>query len=82
MNVAPRSNTPATILGRDYTGHALDQMQGRGIYPSVVQNTINNGIPSAGNTPAETVYYDPVNNISAVVNSQNGTVVTVRQGSL
>ena len=40
MEVAPY-NTPTVINGRAYSGHALDQMQGRGLVPSIVENTIS-----------------------------------------
>lgn len=72
----PGANSPNTIEGTDYSGHALDQMQGRGVPSSVVQDTINNGIPSPGNTPGTTVYQSPTNNVAVVVNS-SGRVITV-----
>ena len=31
------------INGREYSGHALDRMQDRGILPSVVEHTIKTG---------------------------------------
>ena len=69
MNVGaegePPINDPANINGRDYTGHAIDRMQGRGIPPSAVENTINTGQTGPGNTPGTTTHYDPVNNITA-----------------
>jgi hypothetical protein len=37
--------------GRNFTGHALDQMQGRGFTPTVVENALRNGARSAGNQP-------------------------------
>jgi RHS repeat-associated protein len=80
MDYEPGTNGPASIDGRDFTGHALDQMQGRGIPPSAVENTIQNGIPSPGNVPGRTVYYEPINNLSAVTDSSSGRVITVRQG--
>ena len=40
MEVAPY-NTPTVINGRAYSGHALDQMQGRGLVPSIAENTIS-----------------------------------------
>jgi filamentous hemagglutinin len=55
-------------------------MQGRGIPPSAVQNTIDNGIPEPGRG-GTTVYYDPQNNIS-VVTGNGGRVVTVSYGDL
>lgn len=74
----PVRNNPATVDGTDYAGHALDRMQDRGITPSVVQNTINVGVPTASRG-GTTVYYDSVNNVSVVVNAA-GKVVTVKYG--
>jgi len=80
ISVVPPSNEPATIAGRAYTGHALDQMQGRGIPPSGVENTIQQGTRSLGNTAGTAVYYDPVNNLTTVTDASSGRVITVRQG--
>jgi hypothetical protein len=74
------TNAPATIDGIPYSGHALDRTQGRGIPPSVVQDTISTGQASPGNDPATTVYYSPTNNVMVVVDTLTGRVVTVRQG--
>jgi hypothetical protein len=74
------ANTPGSVAGRDYTGHAFDSMQSRGIPPSVVENTIQNGATSAGNVAGRTVHFDPVNNISVVTDSAFGRVITVRPG--
>ncbi len=72
-------NKPATIGQRDYTGHSLDQMQNRGLMPSVVENTIKTG--KAFQTRAGTVgYYDSVNKTRAIVDSTTGRVVTVIRG--
>ncbi|NDL71496.1 DUF4258 domain-containing protein, partial [Vreelandella alkaliphila] len=74
----PVRNESTNIGGREYSGHALDRMQDRGILPSVVENTIRNGqsYPSRGGT---TVFHSSENNISVVVNRQ-GDVVTTRYG--
>jgi hypothetical protein len=74
----PVRNEPATVGGRDYSGHALDRMQDRGLMPSVVHNAIETGIPtpSRGGT---IIHYDSLNNISVVTNSK-GKVVTVKYG--
>jgi hypothetical protein len=80
IRVQPGTNTPTTINGREYTAHALDQMQGRGIPSSAVENTIRTGRSTSGNTPGTTRYYDPRNNLSVVTNSRGG-VVTVRPGN-
>ena len=69
-------NKPDTISGRDYTGHALDEMQSEGIMPSVVENAIKNGASAAGNTAGTTVFSDAVNGISVVVDSASGRVIT------
>ena len=73
----PPTNSPGTINGRSYTGHAFDRMQGRGIPPSAVENTIQHGTASPGKRGA-TVYYDVTNNLSVV--TVDGRVITVRQG--
>ena len=80
MTVQPGANTPATINGIDYTGHALDSMQSRGIPPSAVENTIQQGVPAPGNTPFATTHYDPVNNLTVVTDTGSGRVITVHSG--
>ena len=71
-------NNSTTINGRLYSGHALDQMQNRGIMPSVVENAIQNctGIPNK--IAGRTQFYDSVNNISVITG--DGNVVTVMHG--
>jgi RHS repeat-associated protein len=75
MEVEPGTNAPGSVNGRDYTGHAFDQIQGRGITPSAVENTIQTGTPSEGNIPGTRVYYDRVNNLTAVTDSGSGRVI-------
>ena len=74
----PVRNKPTKIGGRNYSGHALDRMQDRGIMPSVVENTVKVGksTPSYGGTVR---YYDSANNITVIINSK-GKVVTVTYG--
>ncbi len=74
----PVRNLPATISNREYSGHALDRMQDRGITPSVIENVIKNGksTPSRNGT---TVHFEPENKVSVVTNS-SGKVVTVKYG--
>lgn len=75
MNVAKGTNSPAVINGQSYSGHALDQMQGRGLTPSVVQDVINNPVRTTlGNTPGTTVSYG---NGVKVVTSASKKVITV-----
>ena len=71
-------NQPTTIGGRDYSGHALDQMQNRGTTPSVVENTIKTGTPIPGNTLNEIEYVDTINGVNVVVDAATGRVVTVK----
>lgn len=73
----PVINQPATIGGRDYSGHALDQMRNRGVTPSVVENTISSGTRVPGNTPGTFEYVDNINGVNVVVNS-SGRVITVK----
>jgi len=74
IDVAPGTNTGTQIGGRSYTGHALDQMQGRGAVPSVVEDTIANGTKSPGNLP-NTMKYSTSQ--ADVVTNTRGDVVTV-----
>jgi hypothetical protein len=74
----PIRNDPTTIGETDYSGHAIDRMQDRGVMPSVVQNTIDTGVATPSRM-GSTVYYDSVNNVSVVTNA-NGKVVTVKYG--
>jgi hypothetical protein len=80
MLVESGMNVPGVVNGRAYSAHAFDQMQGRGIMPSVVDDTIATGVPAAS-PGATTVYYGANNNISVVVNAE-GKVVTVSYGDL
>ena len=71
--VSPGTNAPAAINGLEYSGHALDQMQARGLTPSVIEDTISNGIPSTGRSGAMVYRTDQ----AKVVISSSGRVVTV-----
>jgi len=76
------SNGPTTIDGRDYTGHAINRMQERGIMPSVVENTIRAGSVSSGKRPGTSAYYEPENDITVIVDTTSGRVVTVSSGRI
>ncbi|WP_374654323.1 DUF4258 domain-containing protein [Phenylobacterium sp.] len=75
----PRRNQGGKVGQREYSGHAFDQMQNRGIMPSVVENTIKTG-KSYSTRPGTTGYYDKNNNITVIVNSKSGRVITVITG--
>ena len=74
----PVRNKGTNINGREYSGHALDRMQDRGIMPSVIENTIQNGV-SAPSRNGTTTYYDSINNVKVVLND-SGKVITVTYG--
>jgi hypothetical protein len=80
MEVEPGTNSPGEVGGRQYTGHAFDQMQGRGVPPSAVENTVRVGRASPDPIPGRTRHYDPVNNITVVTDSSSGRVATVMTG--
>ncbi|HYV49768.1 MAG TPA: DUF4258 domain-containing protein [Myxococcaceae bacterium] len=80
QNLQVVRNKSATISGRSYSAHALDQMQNRGILPSVVENAIQTGRQLPGKTPGTVVYFDPANEVRVIVNSETGNVVTVIPG--
>lgn len=64
----PARNVDTEIGGRKYTGHSVDRMQERGILPSVVENTIAEGIPLPDPEfhADRTLFYDPVNDVSVI----------------
>jgi RHS repeat-associated protein len=74
IDVTPGTNEPTTIGGREYTGHSLDQMQGRGIPPTAVENAIQNGTKTPGNQPGTTVN---TGSGVTVVTGDRGQVITV-----
>ncbi|MFI5783797.1 PA14 domain-containing protein [Nocardia sp. NPDC051570] len=76
MNVVT-PNKPANIGGRDYTGHALDRMQSRGLTPRVVEDTITHGTKSPGNTENTSKYTSKDNGVSAVIDDATGRVITI-----
>jgi hypothetical protein len=73
----PSRNSPTTIGDRKYSGHALDQMQNRGVPPSVVEDAVSpDNLVGPGNRPNTSVYYSPTNGVRVITNN-NGDVVTV-----
>ena len=77
-----QGNAPTTIGGRQYSGHAIDQMQARGVPPSAVENTIQHGVPGRPQPVGSgtTSHFDPVNNITVITDTASGRVVTVFPG--
>ncbi len=75
------ANSPTTIGGREYSGHALDRMQGQGITPSVVEGAIQTG-SNPGKIPGTFAHYDSTNNITVITNAATGRVVTVDHGHI
>ncbi len=80
MDVTPGTNSPGEVGGRQYTGHAFDQMQGRGIPPSAVDNAVQVGRASPDPIPGRTRHYDAGNNITVVTDTSSGRVITVVPG--
>ncbi len=80
MKVPGPQNTPTTIGGREFSGHALDQMQGRGFMPSVVENTIQRGTTFSTRV-GTTGYFDSVNRVRVITDAASGRVVTVIPGA-
>jgi len=75
MDVPKGTNEPATIGGRKYGGHALDEMQGTGVTPTAVEEAIQNGSEAPGNKPGRTVHTSTDGRLSVV--TEGGKVVTV-----
>ncbi|MBD2095673.1 hypothetical protein H6F90_10955 [Trichocoleus sp. FACHB-591] len=82
LQVEPGTNKPGIIGNREYSGHALDQIQGRGLTPSVVENTVRVGQETPGKRPGTTAYYDPTNHVTVIVNSTSGRVITAATGHI
>jgi hypothetical protein len=80
IEIQPGANEPATIGNTPYSGHAVDRMQGRGIPPSAVTDTILNGQKSPRDEPGTTAHYSPANNLTVITDDVTGNVVTVRKG--
>jgi hypothetical protein len=80
IEIQPRTNQPATIDSTPFSGHALDQMQGRGLPPSAVTDTILNGQTSPGNKPGTTAHYSPANNVTVITDDATGNVITAHKG--
>ncbi len=77
----PLRNKPTNIQGRPYSGHALDQMQNRGLTPSVINEVMQRGSYSVGKNPGTMAYYDSVNDVTVIVNTE-GRVITTFYGEI
>lgn len=63
-----------------YSDHAIDQMQNRGIMPSVVKNTLECGsVRQSIATPCRRIFYESINNVSVTV-EEDGVIVTTTRG--
>jgi hypothetical protein len=72
-------NEPTVIYNHKFSGHAIDQMYNRGIPPSAVLDTVQNGIRYRQPNRATNAFYSPYNNIT-VITGRDGTIVTVYHG--
>jgi hypothetical protein len=57
-------------------------MQGQGVTPSVVENTVTNGERIPGKVKGTSAHFDPENNITVITDTQSGRVVTVDRGKI
>jgi RHS repeat-associated protein len=77
---SPGTNSPDIINGREYTGHALDRMQQRGLVPSVIEDTIQQGTVTPGRKVGTRAHYSIDNNVTVITDSKSGRVVTTYPG--
>jgi hypothetical protein len=78
MKNLPVRNKPTTINGVEFTGHALDQMQARGVIsPTAVIDAVQNGITSPGNTAGESVHTSLTGDLKVVTNTAGTKIITV-----
>jgi RHS repeat-associated protein len=76
MTVKAGTNSPAVIDGINYSGHALDQMQGRGLVPSVVKDAITNPLRTVpGNMANTTVSYG--NGVKVITNEAQKVITAM-----
>jgi RHS repeat-associated protein/uncharacterized repeat protein (TIGR02543 family) len=79
IDVPKGTNAPTTIGDRDYSGHALDQMQGRGIPPSAVEDAIVNGnsTPDKDYPDSRTENTSSDGRVVVITDNDTGRVITV-----
>lgn len=78
LTVATRGTSrPTWIAGRPYSEHAVDRMYGRGIPPSVVEDTIRTGVQGRGSTWLTTTHTSRLNGVTVIRNRLTRRVVTV-----
>ncbi len=75
----PPRNEDELIDGRVYSGHALDQMENRGVPLSAVQQALN-GSPTPDKTEGRSDYYDAINKLTVVVDTATGRIITIFYG--
>lgn len=80
MDVPKGTNEPTNIDGRDYTGHALDQMQGRGVTPAPVEDAIQNGTsrPDKDYPDTRTEHTSSDGRVIVITDTGTGRVITVQ----
>ena len=68
----------ATIINnREYSIHAIERMQERGFYPSIVESVIKNGITTPDKEIGKLLHFDATNNITAITNKATGKVISI-----
>jgi hypothetical protein len=79
MDVKPGTNKPTTIDGLDYSGHALDQMQGRGVPPSAVKDAVESGSskPDKQYPDSRTEHTSQDGRVRVITGNDSGRVITV-----
>jgi len=73
-----RTFQPKVIHGREYSGHAIQRMNERGLTPMAIENAIKNGVSFPNKEMGRVTYYDSLNKISVVTESNK--VITVSRG--
>jgi RHS repeat-associated protein len=78
MKNLPAKNKPTTINGVEFTGHALDQMQARGVIsPTAVIDVVEYGMKTPGNSPGEVVHQSLDGSLKVITNTAGTKVITV-----
>jgi len=70
------------IYGREYSGHAIQRINERGLTPMVIEDIIKNGARSVNKNPGRLSFYDKVNKVTVITCENTGRVITIMPGKI
>lgn len=73
---------PTEIYGRKYSAHAIERMQERGFTPTIIEHSIEYGIPHPFPEAGKISLYESENKIEVIINSETKNVISVYHMSI